>query len=64
MDNVTIFWKNSVFVFTANVGGEAMLQSLLEFLQRHGVPLGESATRVLQKAITPQSKPARDTYRR
>jgi hypothetical protein len=51
-DNVSILWKDSVFAFTANVRGKELLQELLRFLQRRGVPLGESATRVLQKTIT------------
>jgi len=46
-DNVVFVWKDSVFTFTANVRGEALLRELLHLLEHRGVPLSDSARRVL-----------------
>ena len=50
-DNVIFVWKDSVFTFTANVSGEKILQELARFLQRHGVPLAESAQQVVNERV-------------
>ncbi len=46
-ENIIFFWKDSPFTFTANVGGRECLTELLQFLQARGVPLDESARKIL-----------------
>jgi hypothetical protein len=50
-DNIVFFWKDSAFAFTANVKGKELLQEILGFLQRRGVPLDESALKILNAPI-------------
>ena len=50
--NLAIIWKDSAFAFVGNLGDADNLRTVLQFLQKRGVPLGKTAQRVLQMSTS------------